>query len=192
MTLPPRDELGHLLRPAGGGVHLVSTGRAAQLELQRKLYNVATDDEVRARFLAQLERIPHARGVILGIPSDVGAGFVRGANLGPQVIRQAIHCCRKGGTVSIPGVYGGLLDKLPFGAAFAKGLTLKMGQTHVHRYLAPLLTLVKEGRIDPSFVVTHRMPLERAAEAYETFKRDKDDCVKVVLRPQARAEPVAH
>ncbi len=85
-----RDELGSLLRPAGGGLHLVSTGRAAQLELQRRLYGVATDDQVRARFLAQLDRIPTAKGVILGIPSDVGAGFVRGANLGPQVIRQAL------------------------------------------------------------------------------------------------------
>jgi agmatinase len=90
VTLTWRDELGHLLRPAGGGVHLVSTGRAAQLALQRRLYDVTTDDEVRARFLARLDRIPTARGVILGIPSDVGAGFVRGANLGPQVIREAI------------------------------------------------------------------------------------------------------
>ncbi len=85
-----RDELGLLLRPAGGGLHLVSTGRAAQLALQRRLYDVATDDEVRARFLAQIDRIPTAKGVILGIPSDVGAGFVRGANLGPQVIREAL------------------------------------------------------------------------------------------------------
>jgi arginase family enzyme len=90
MTLSWRDELGLLLKPAGGGLHLVSTGRAAQLELQRKLYNVASDDRVRDRFLAQLDKLPTARGVILGIPSDVGAGFVRGANLGPQVIRQAL------------------------------------------------------------------------------------------------------
>ncbi len=79
-----------MLRPAGGGLHLVSTGRAAQLQLQRQLYDVANDDDVRARFLAHLDRIPTAQGVILGIPSDVGAGFVRGANLGPQVIRQAL------------------------------------------------------------------------------------------------------
>ncbi len=90
MTLSWHDELGLLLRPAGGGVHLVSTGRGAQLALQRRLYDVATDDDVRERFLAQLDRIPTARGVILGIPSDVGAGFVRGANLGPQVIREAL------------------------------------------------------------------------------------------------------
>lgn len=85
-----RDELGVLLRPAGGGLHLVSTGRAAQLALQRRLYGAATDDEVQARFLAQLDRVPSAKGVILGIPSDVGAGFVRGANLGPQVLREAL------------------------------------------------------------------------------------------------------
>lgn len=90
MTLTWRDELGHLLRPAGGGLHLVSTGKAAQLVLQRQLYGVATDNEVRGRFLAELDRVPTAKAVILGVPSDVGAGFVRGANLGPQVIRQAL------------------------------------------------------------------------------------------------------
>lgn len=90
MALTWRDELELLLRPAAGGVHLVSTGRAAQAKLQRQLYGVATDDEVRAKFRAQLDKIPTARGVILGIPSDVGAGFVRGANLGPQVIRAAL------------------------------------------------------------------------------------------------------
>jgi threonine dehydrogenase-like Zn-dependent dehydrogenase len=101
----------------------------------------------------------------------------------PTALRQALQACRKGGTVSIPGVYGGLLDKLPFGAAFAKGLTLKMGQTHVQRYLQPLLDLVEKGRIDPSFVVTHRMRLEDAPQAYETFKHEKDGCIKVVLSP---------
>ena len=85
-----RDELEAMLRPAAGGVHLVSTGRAQQAKLQRALYGVTTDDEVRAKFRAQLARIPTARGVILGIPSDVGAGFVRGANLGPQVIRSTL------------------------------------------------------------------------------------------------------
>src|SRR6187549_440613 len=90
MTLTWRDELALLLRPAAGGVHLVSTGRAAQAQLQRRLYGVSSDEAVRAQFLARLERIPSARGVILGIPSDVGAGFVRGANLGPQAIRAAL------------------------------------------------------------------------------------------------------
>ena len=85
-----RDELEAMLRPAAGGVYVVSTGKAQQAKLQRALYGVSTDDEVRAKFLAQLAKIPQARGVILGIPSDVGAGFVRGANMGPQVIRAAL------------------------------------------------------------------------------------------------------
>jgi threonine dehydrogenase-like Zn-dependent dehydrogenase len=101
----------------------------------------------------------------------------------PTALRQALQACRKGGTVSIPGVYGGLLDKLPFGAAFAKGLTLKMGQTHVHRYLPTLLDLVEQRTIDPSFVISHRLKLGDAPEAYETFKHEKDGCIKVVLSP---------
>jgi agmatinase len=87
LSLAWREELELMLRPAGGGVHLVSTGRAAQQVLQRQLYGAADDDEVRAKFKAALDRIPSARGIVLGVPSDVGAGFVRGANLGPQVIR---------------------------------------------------------------------------------------------------------
>jgi threonine dehydrogenase-like Zn-dependent dehydrogenase len=101
----------------------------------------------------------------------------------PTVLRQAIQACRKGGTVSIPGVYGGLLDKIPIGAAFAKGLTLRMGQTHVHRYMRPLLELVEKGVIDPTFVVTHILSLDDAPDAYELFKRKDDGCVKVVLKP---------
>lgn len=90
MSLTWREELELLLRPAAGGVHLVSTGRAAQARLQRQLYGVSSDAEVQARFRAQLDRVATAKGVILGVPSDVGAGFVRGANLGPQVIRAAL------------------------------------------------------------------------------------------------------
>lgn len=101
----------------------------------------------------------------------------------PNVLRQAIQGCRKGGTVSVPGVYGGFLDKLPFGAAFAKGLTLKMGQTHVHRYLPRLLDYIEQGKIDPSFVVTHRVPLTQAAEAYDMFANRENGCIKVVLTP---------
>jgi threonine dehydrogenase-like Zn-dependent dehydrogenase len=101
----------------------------------------------------------------------------------PHALRQAIQACRKGGTVSIPGVYGGVLDKLPFGAAFAKGLTLKMGQTHVHRYMRPLLKLVEEGRIEPSFVISHRIPLSDAPAAYDMFLNKEEGCVKVLLKP---------
>jgi threonine dehydrogenase-like Zn-dependent dehydrogenase len=103
----------------------------------------------------------------------------------PHALRQALQACRKGGTVSIPGVYGGLLDKVPFGAAFAKGLTLRMGQTHVHRYLPTLLAFVEAGRVDPSFVVSHRLPLGHAPEAYRMFRDKTDDCTKVVLDPAA-------
>ena len=100
-----------------------------------------------------------------------------------HALRQAIHACRKGGTVSVPGVYGGFLDKFPFGAAFSKGLTFKMGQTHVHKYMPQLLKLVDEGRIDPSFVITHRLNLNDAPWGYETFKKQEDDCIKIILKP---------
>lgn len=105
----------------------------------------------------------------------------------PHALRQAIYACRKGGTVSVPGVYGGVLDKFPFGSAFSKGLTLKMGQTHVHKYMPQLLELIQLGQIDPSFVITHRLGLEEAAEAYGTFKQQNDGCIKVVLKPGMRA-----
>jgi threonine dehydrogenase-like Zn-dependent dehydrogenase len=101
----------------------------------------------------------------------------------PHALREAIRACRKGGTLSIPGVYGGFLDKFPLGAAFAKGLTLKMGQTHVHKYLPILLGRVERGEIDPSFVITHRATLDEAPEMYRTFREKQDHCVKVVMRP---------
>jgi threonine dehydrogenase-like Zn-dependent dehydrogenase len=101
----------------------------------------------------------------------------------PYVFRQAILACRKGGTVSIPGVYGGLDDKIPLGALMNKGLTLKTGQTHVQHYMRPLLERIQNGEIDPSFVITHRMRLEDAPDGYEIFLNKSDDCVKVVLKP---------
>jgi threonine dehydrogenase-like Zn-dependent dehydrogenase len=100
-----------------------------------------------------------------------------------SALRQAIHSCRKGGTVSVPGVYGGFIDKFPFGAAVNKGLTIRTGQTHVHRYLPRLLRYIENGDIDPSFVVTHRVPIERAPEMYKTFRDKKDGCIKVVMKP---------
>jgi threonine dehydrogenase-like Zn-dependent dehydrogenase len=101
----------------------------------------------------------------------------------PNALRQAIQACRKGGTVSIPGVYGGFIDKMNMGAAFAKALTFHMGQTHVHRYLKPLLARVEKGEIDPSFVISHRLKLDDAPQAYKTFKEKRDHCTKVVLTP---------
>lgn len=101
----------------------------------------------------------------------------------PHVLRQAIQACRKGGTVSVPGVYGGYLDKVPFGAAFAKGLTFKMGQTHVHKYLQPLLKRIEDGEIDPSFVITHRVDMDEVPHAYDIFKHKEDNCIKVIFKP---------
>jgi threonine dehydrogenase-like Zn-dependent dehydrogenase len=99
-----------------------------------------------------------------------------------SALRSALHACRKGGTVSVPGVYGGWLDKVPFGAAMNKGLTIKTGQTHVHRYLPKLLRHIENGDIDPSFVITHRASLDDAPAMYKTFRDKKDGCVKVVLK----------
>lgn len=101
----------------------------------------------------------------------------------PVALRQAIMACRKGGVVSVPGVYGGLADKIPLGALMNKGLTLRTGQTHVHRYLKPLLERIEQGALDPSFVVTHRLALEEAPAAYRMFRDKRDGCIKVVLRP---------
>jgi len=101
----------------------------------------------------------------------------------PQPLREAIQACRKGGTVSIPGVYGGVIDKFPIGAAFAKALTLKMGQTHVHKYMRPLLERIRRGYIDPSFVISHRFSLEEAPHAYRIFREKTDECTKVVMKP---------
>jgi threonine dehydrogenase-like Zn-dependent dehydrogenase len=101
----------------------------------------------------------------------------------PNALRQAIQVCRKGGTVSVPGVYSGLLDNFPMGAAFAKALTFKMGQTHVHKYIRPLMQLIEDGKIDPTFPITHRLALKEAPEGYRMFDHKQDNCVKVVLRP---------
>ncbi|PYY23805.1 MAG: glutathione-dependent formaldehyde dehydrogenase [Acidobacteria bacterium] len=103
----------------------------------------------------------------------------------PNVLRQCILACRKGGTVSVPGVYGGFLDKIPFGAAMNKALTFKMGQTHMMRYMKPLLERIERGEIDPSFVITHRLPLSDAPGAYKMFRDKQDHCTKVVLDPWA-------
>jgi threonine dehydrogenase-like Zn-dependent dehydrogenase len=100
-------------------------------------------------------------------------------------VRQAIQCCRNFGTVSIVGVYGGYLDKIPMGSAVNRGLTFRMAQTPVQRYLPKLLALIEEGKIDPSFVITHRAPLSDGPELYKTFRDKEDGCIKVVLNPAA-------
>lgn len=100
----------------------------------------------------------------------------------PYVLIEAIRSCRKGGTISIPGVYVDVVT-VPLGAAMNKSLTIKMGQTHVQRYLGPLLKKIEDGEIDPSFVITHTVPLDQAPEMYETFRDKEDECIKVVLKP---------
>jgi threonine dehydrogenase-like Zn-dependent dehydrogenase len=111
----------------------------------------------------------------------------------PTALREAIMACRNGGTVSVAGVYGGLLDKMPMGAVVNRALTIKSGQTHVQRYLRPLLKLIEEGRIDPSFVVSHRFCLDQAPQGYAMFRDKQDECIKVVLKPgQARASQPTH
>jgi threonine dehydrogenase-like Zn-dependent dehydrogenase len=101
----------------------------------------------------------------------------------PHALREAIMCCRNGGTVSIIGVYGGFIDKFPIGSVMQRSLTIKTGQAHVQRYLRPLLEMIEDGAIDPSFVVTHVMSLDDAPKAYELFKNKQDGCIKVVLKP---------
>jgi threonine dehydrogenase-like Zn-dependent dehydrogenase len=101
----------------------------------------------------------------------------------PIALRQAIMACRNGGIVSVAGVYGGLVDKLPFGSIMNRSLTIKTGQTHVQRYMRPLLDRIANGDIDPSFVITHQMRLEEAPEGYAMFNNKQDECVKIVLKP---------
>lgn len=101
----------------------------------------------------------------------------------PHALRQAILACRKGGTASVPGVYCGLLDNMPFGALMNKGLTIKTSQTHVHRYLQPLLKLIEEDKIDPRVIISHRLNINDAPVAYDRFKNDQDEFRKVMLKP---------
>jgi len=103
----------------------------------------------------------------------------------PIALREAILSCRNGGTVSVPGVYGGFIDKIPFGSVMNRSLTIKTGQTHVQRYMRPLLEKIEKREIDPSFVVTHQLSLDEAPKGYEMFNNKEDNCVKIVLKPAA-------
>ncbi len=102
-----------------------------------------------------------------------------------HVLREVILACRKGGHVSIPGVYGGFIDKFPVGAMMEKGLTIKTGQTHTQKYMRPLLELIGEGKIDTTYLISHRLPLEEAKLGYKNFKTKQDEWTKVVLKPGA-------
>jgi threonine dehydrogenase-like Zn-dependent dehydrogenase len=101
----------------------------------------------------------------------------------PHALREAILACRNGGTISVIGVYGGLMDKFPIGAVMNRSLTIRTGQCHVQKYMRPLLERIEKGEIDPSFVITHRLDLDQVSDGYETFKHKQDECVKVVLKP---------
>ncbi|MDH2326228.1 glutathione-dependent formaldehyde dehydrogenase [Cereibacter sp. SYSU M97828] len=129
---------------------------------------VGTEADTASGFMAALDRIKVA--TFMGTDR-------------PHVLRQAIMCCRNFGVVSVVGVYGGFLDKIPFGSAINRGLTFRMAQTPVQRYLPKLLSLIEEGRIDPSFVITHKGSLADGPELYKTFRDKADGCIKVVLNP---------
>jgi len=124
----------------------------------------------------------HAHGSLDAVVDNVKQKVKLGTDRA-HVLREAIFNCRKGGTVSVPGVYVGLLDKVPFGAAMNKGLTFKMGQTPVQRYSRQLLDMIDKGSIDPSFVITHTVALDDAPGMYRTFRDKEDGCIKVVLKP---------
>jgi threonine dehydrogenase-like Zn-dependent dehydrogenase len=124
----------------------------------------------------------HATGSVDSVLDAAKAAVMLGTDR-PHVIREAIMCCRKGGTVSIPGAYVGVMDKLPIGSMMNKGLTIKAGQTHVQHYNKQLLKKIEAGDIDPSFVITHEVKLEDAPQAYKTFRDKEDGCIKVVLKP---------
>lgn len=157
-----------------------------------------TLDFRKADIYDRIQELTHGRGAdacidAVGTEPDIRSGFdtvvdrVKTATyLGtdsPHVLRQAIHCCRNFGTVSIVGVYGGLLDKIPMGSAINRGLTFRMAQTPVQRYLPTLLKRIEQGDIDPSFVITHRATLEQGPELYKTFRAKEDGCIKVVMKP---------
>jgi len=124
-----------------------------------------------------------AHGHSIGGPYDRMKQALHLATDRASALRTAIMACRKGGVVSIPGVYAGFVDKFPIGAAFGKGLTLRLGQTHFHRYMRPLLEMVEGNEWDPSFVITHRVTLDDLPDAYKMFDEKRDGCIKVVARP---------
>ena len=167
-----------------------------RLELARTYGKAETIDFSKEKVFDRLQEMTNGRGpdrCIDGVGTEShGMGAIgavvdkvkAAAHLAtdrPSALREMIMCCRKGGNISVPGVYVGMLDKFPMGALMNKGLTMKGGQTHVHRYLAPLLKRIEDGEIDPSGIITHRIKIEDAPAAYKTFRDKKDGCIKVVI-----------
>jgi threonine dehydrogenase-like Zn-dependent dehydrogenase len=177
-----------------------------RLEMARRLGRAETLDMSEGEIPEKLDDMTEGRGpdrcidavgaeahgagttdaVIDSIKASVGLGTDR-----PHVLREAIMCCRKAGTVSVPGVYIGFLDKVPFGAAMNKGLTIKTGQTHVRRYMQSLFEMIEAGKLKPSGIITHRIGLEQAPEMYKVFRDKGDGCVKVVINPHGPPARVA-
>jgi threonine dehydrogenase-like Zn-dependent dehydrogenase len=122
----------------------------------------------------------HAHGV--GYVHDRAKQLLRMQTDRPIALREAIMACRSGGTISVIGVYTGLIDKFPMNAVMNRSLTIKTGQTHVHRYMKPLLERIERGDIDPTFIITHTLPLDQAAHGYDIFNKKLDNCEKVVLK----------
>ena len=182
-----------------GAARVIAIDRVPErLELARTRGRAEVIDASEERVMDQLNELTKDRGPDLCVDAvgmeAHGVGTVdavvdrvkQAVMLGTDrshALREAIQACRKGGRVAVPGVYAGLLDKFPFGAAFGKGLSFTMGQCHAHKYLKPLLGRIQDGEIDPSFVITHRLPLDAAPEAYRMFRDKQDDCIKVVLKP---------
>lgn len=131
-----------------------------------------------------------ANGVGLEAAYDTVKQTLRLESDRPIALRQLVKACRKGGTISIPGVYSGFVDKMPMGTIFAKGLTMRTGQTNVHKYLRPLMNLIEKGEIDTTFLITHRMSLEDAPQGYKLFQEKHDGCVKIVMNPQVQSQAI--
>ncbi|HEY2380000.1 MAG TPA: zinc-dependent alcohol dehydrogenase [Terriglobia bacterium] len=164
-----------------GAERVIAIDRVLNRLIKARECGAETIDYSEVSVVESLKEITGGRGPDACI--DAVGMESHGAALMAQPLREAIIACRKGGTISIPGVYGGFIDRFPAGAAFAKGLTLRMGQTHVHKYMPLLLEKIRRGDIDPSFVISHRFPLDDAPEAYRIFREKDDECIKVVMKP---------
>jgi threonine dehydrogenase-like Zn-dependent dehydrogenase len=169
-----------------GAERVIAIDRLADRLLKAQECRAETINYVEADVLSTLKEMtgglgPDACIDAVGMESH-GAKILK-INERVKPLSEAILACRKGGTVSVPGVYGGFINRFPIGALFAKGLTLRMGQTHVHKYMTLLMDKIRRGDIDPSFVISHRFSLDDAPEAYRIFREKEDQCLKVVMKP---------